>query len=81
MLLANVRFLSAYRYRDRVDAAMVERLEREVSTSVFLGELEAGWPQRAGDVRAAALHLVWRGVFRAELETPLSAATVLERAA
>lgn len=80
-VLANVRFLSAYRYRDRVDAAMVDRLEREMTTSVFLGELEAGWPQRAGDVRAAALHLVWRGVFRAGLETPLSAATMLERAA
>jgi predicted RNA binding protein YcfA (HicA-like mRNA interferase family) len=80
-LLANVRFLSAYRYRDRVDAWMVDRLEREVTTSVFLGELEAGWPERAADVRAAALHLVWRGVFRTELETPLSAATVLERVA
>jgi predicted RNA binding protein YcfA (HicA-like mRNA interferase family) len=81
VLLANVRFLSAYRYRDRVDAAMVDQLRRAVTTSVFLGELEAGWPERAGDVRAAALHLVWRGVFRAGLETPLSAATVLERVA
>ncbi|WP_050998422.1 TnsA-like heteromeric transposase endonuclease subunit [Saccharomonospora marina] len=79
--LANVRFLAAYRYPDRVDAAMVSWLERQVTTDAFLGELESGWPDRAADVRAAALHLVWRGRFRVELEVSLSAATVLERAA
>lgn len=35
----------------------------------------------AGDVRAAVLHLVWQGVFRADQSVPLSAATRLERAA
>ncbi|MFD8500986.1 TnsA-like heteromeric transposase endonuclease subunit [Amycolatopsis sp. NPDC059657] len=79
--LANVRFLAGYRHPDRVDAAMVASLERQVTTSAFLGELEAGWPDRGADVRAAALHLVWRGWFRVELEVPLSAATVLERVA
>lgn len=79
--LANVRFLAAYRYPDRVDAAVVSWLEQQVTTNAFLGGLESGWPERAADVRAAALHLVWRGWFRVELAVPLSVATVLERAA
>jgi hypothetical protein len=80
-LLANVRFLAAYRHADRVDAEMASLLAEEVAGNVPLGALEARRPDRAPDVRAAALHLVWRGVFRADLGTPLSAATVLERAA
>ncbi|MFD2794424.1 TnsA-like heteromeric transposase endonuclease subunit [Promicromonospora vindobonensis] len=80
-VLMNVRFLAAYRYPDRVDAATVSWLERRVTTSALLGDLENGDSSAAGDVRAAALHLVWRGVFRVDLEAPLSAATTLERAA
>lgn len=39
------------------------------------------WRQGPGDVRAAVLHVVWRGVFRTDLLVPLSSATRLERAA
>lgn len=81
VVLANVRFLSAYRHPDRVDPVLVSTLQREVTSAVFVSELEAGWPQQSCAVRAAALHLVWHGVFRVELEEPLSASTVLERAA
>ena len=41
-VLANVRFLAAYRYPDRVDAATVSWLERQVTTSGLLGDLENG---------------------------------------
>ncbi|GAA4707876.1 TnsA-like heteromeric transposase endonuclease subunit [Promicromonospora umidemergens] len=78
-VLLNVRFLAAYRYPDRVDPATVSWLEEQAVTSARLGDLEnAGGPLPA-DVRAAALHLVWRGVFRVDLTTPLSTATLLER--
>jgi hypothetical protein len=48
---------------------------------VSIGELERRWPEQAGEVRAAALHLLWRGVFVADMSVPLSVSTVLERAA
>lgn len=79
-VLGNVRFLAAYRYPDRVDTAAVSWLNRQVATSVLLGDLESRDGPAAGDVRAAALHLVWQGVFRIDLQAPLSAASMLERA-
>ena len=82
VLLVNVRFLSAYRHGDRVDADLAAAIAgQEAPGGVSVGELEKAWPAPAGDVRAAVLHLVWRGVFRADLSVPLSAATWLERAA
>jgi hypothetical protein len=78
-VLANVRFLAAFRYPDRVDAVAVSWLLEQVTSSAVLGDLETGADGTAGDVRAAALHLVWRGVFRVDLEVPLSVATTLER--
>lgn len=80
-VLANVRFLAAYRYRERVAADVVARVEAAVGAPVSLGELEAAWPQESAEVRSAALHLVWRGSLRADLSAPLSGSTVLERAA
>jgi hypothetical protein len=82
VLLANVRFLAGYRYADRVDAAVADAITRQAPAgATTIGELERGWPGGAGDARAAVLHLVWRGVFRADLSGPLSAGTRLERAA
>jgi hypothetical protein len=81
VLLANVRFLAGYRYAGRVDAAMAAAIMEQVHDTVSIGEVEGGWPGRAGEARAAVLHLVWQGVFRADLSVPLSAATTLERAA
>jgi len=80
-LLANVRFLAGYRHGDRVNAALAAEITRQAPDGVRVGELEAAWPAPAGAVRAAVLHLVWRGVFRADLSVPLSASTRLERAA
>lgn len=80
-VLANVRFLAAYRHSDRVAADVLARIEDTVGESVRLDELETLWPQQSGDVRSAALHLLWRGVFRADLSSPLSGSTMLERAA
>jgi hypothetical protein len=81
VLLANVRFLAGYRFADRVDATLAEAITRQAPAAATIGELEQGWPDRPGDVRAAVLHLVWRGVFRTDLLVPLSSATRLERAA
>jgi hypothetical protein len=80
-LLANVRFLAGYRFANRVDAALADAITRQAPPVATIGELEQCWPGRAGDARAAVLHLVWRGVFRTDLLVPLSAATRLERAA
>jgi hypothetical protein len=80
-LLGNVRFLAAYRHANRVDAESVAQVERMVVEPTRLGDLLAVRPQQAAEVRAAALHLLWRGVFRADLSIPLSASTVVERAA
>ena len=79
--LANVRFLAGYRFADRVDAALADAITRQAPAAVTIGELEQRWPDRPGDVRAAVLHLVWRGVFRTGLLVALSSATRLERAA
>ena len=78
--LANVRFLAAYRHVGRVDEQAVSDVAG-AGAPVSLAELERRWPQRAGEVRAAALHLLWRGVLVADLSVPLSASAVLERAA
>jgi len=81
VVLANVRFLAGYRYAGRVDAGVVAVIARDAPDNATIGELERDWPGRAGATRAAVLHLVWRGMFRADLSVPLSAATRLERAA
>jgi hypothetical protein len=80
VLLANVRFLAGYRYPGRVDAGLVAAVVDRGDAAVGIGDLEGAWPGRAGEVRAAVLHLVWRGMFRADLSVPLSAGTMLERA-
>jgi len=83
VVLANVRFLAAYRFPGRVDAAAVAELGRTVLGAVSIGEVEARFAGRfpVWVCRPALLHLVWQGTFRAALDEPLSAATVLERAA
>lgn len=78
-VLSNVRFLAGYRHPDRVDAATVSWVEGQAVTGARLGDLENTGGLLPADVRAAALHLVWRGVFRVDLTTPLSTATLLER--
>ena len=75
VFLANVRFLAGYRFADRVEASIAEVIARDAPSGATIGELEQGWPDRAGDARAAVLHLLWRGVFRTGLMVPLSAAT------
>jgi hypothetical protein len=64
VLLANVRFPAGYRYPGRVDAGLVAAVIDRGDAAVGIGELEGAWAGRAGEVRAAVLHLVWRGVFR-----------------
>ena len=79
--LSNVRFLAAYRDPARLDPVIVSAVDDALVGSVRLGEIERAWSQRSGEARAAALHLLWRGVLRADLSVPLSAEMMLERAA
>ena len=79
--LSNVRFLAAYRDPARLDPALVSAVADAPVGPVRLSEIERSWPQRCGEARAAALHLVWRGVLRADLSVPLSSETMLEQAA
>lgn len=81
VMLANVRFLAAYRHAARVAPEMVAWVDGMTGDPVSLGGLEAARPGQADSVRSAALHLLWRGVLSADLSRPLSAATLLERAA
>lgn len=81
VVLANIRFLSGFRHRGRVDADAVRFVERSFGAAVEVKGLEAGWPGRPGDVRAAVLHLLWRGVLVTDLSRPLSGSSVLERVA
>lgn len=83
VVLSNVRFLAGYRRADRVAADAVAEIDRAFTATVSIGEVERSL---AGSFtvavcRPALLHLVWRGVFRAALDEPLSSATVLERVA
>lgn len=79
--LSNVRFLAAYRDPARLDQTVVSAVAEQVARPVRLCEVEQSWPQQGDEARAAALHLLWRGVLRADLSVPLSADTMLERAA
>jgi len=79
--LSNVRFLAAYRDPARLDPVVVSAVAETVEGPVRVCEIERAWPQRSDEARAAVLHLVWRGVIRADLSVPLSAETVLERVA
>ncbi len=82
-LVANVRFLAGYRRRDRLNAEAVSELERGLPDRSSVGAVETAFGDRfpVEVCRPALLHLVWRGVLRADLDEPLSSATVLERAA
>ncbi len=80
-MLANVRFLAAYRHGGRVDADVVAGVQAAVTGPVSIHELEAAWPQGSGEVRPAVLHLIWRGVLVADLSAPLSGSSVVERVA
>lgn len=81
VLLANVRFLAGYRNPARLDTGLVSVLTETMEEPIRLGEVEQAWRDRSEEARAAALHLLWSGVLRADLSVPLSAETVLERAA
>ena len=83
VLLANVRFLAGYRHPDRIDPAAVAAIGDRVTDGAGIGEVEGSLTDRfpAEVSRPAILHLVWRGVFRADLSQLLSSATRLERVA
>ena len=79
--LSNVRFLAAYRDPARLDPAVVLAVAEKMEGPVRFCEIEQMWPERSDEARAAMLHLVWRGVIRADLSVLLSAETMLERVA
>lgn len=81
VVLTNVRFLAAYRNPARLDPGLVSAVAARVEEPMPLAEIEQAWPGRGEEARAAALHLLWRGVVRTDLSVPLSADTMLEPAA
>jgi hypothetical protein len=78
-VLANVRFLAAYRHQARVPAELAAWVGGRAGVPVSIAELEAAWPEQADGIRSAALHLLWRGVLTADLTRPLSAAAATGR--
>lgn len=80
-LLANVRFLAAYRNPARIDPALVVAVAARVNEAMPLGEIEQTWPRQGAEARAAALHLLWRGIVQTDLSVPLSTEAMLEPAA
>ncbi len=80
VLVSNVRFLAAYRNPARLDAGIVSAVAARVDELARMCEI-AGMVEPGDRARAAVLHLLWRGVLRADLSAPLSAETMLEPAA
>lgn len=80
-VVENVRYLAGYRHAARVDVDLAERVNARVAGPMAVDAVLALWPGQADPVRAAVLHLLWRGRLSADLSSPLSGATVVERAA
>ncbi|MDN3243033.1 TnsA-like heteromeric transposase endonuclease subunit [Glycomyces tritici] len=77
VLLANVRFLAGFRRPSVIDAALLGPLAEIAAAQGTVGGVErvARSLGPAAKVRPALLHLIWRGVFAADLAVPLSLET------
>jgi hypothetical protein len=80
--LENVRFLAGYRRSWLFDAAMLDRVRDADMENRTFGELADGLDDcDPAAVRAAVLHLLWRGELKTDLSTPLSDRHQLMRSA
>jgi hypothetical protein len=80
--LANVRLLAGYRREWLFDQAVLAELREADLDGMPLGAVSLALPHRQPEtVAAAALHLLWKQHFLANLARPLDAMTVLRIAA
>jgi hypothetical protein len=76
--IENIRFLAGYRRAELIDPAVLGEVRAAGLAGGTLGQGFAALPGRpAALVRAAVLHLLWRGELSAELDLPLSPGHVL----
>jgi len=76
--LENIRFLAGYRRAELIDPGVVCELRALDLVGGTLGQGFAALPERpAALVRAAVLHLLWRGELTADLERPLTGSCLL----
>lgn len=76
--LENIRFLAGYRRADLIDPVVVREVRAAGLAGGTLGQGFAAVPGHpAALVRAAVLHLLWRGELTVDLDRPLSRRNVL----
>jgi hypothetical protein len=80
VLLANIRYLAAYRRSLVIDSGAIERVIGCVDGDSTIASVEhaaaGAWPVSL--LRPAILHLLWRGVLSADLTQRLSASTPIQ---
>lgn len=82
VVMSNVRFLAGYRREAIVDPTRVALVAEAAESGATIGEIEARvFPLDPSDSRPAILHLLWKGVLRADLSVPLDRDTAVVRAA
>lgn len=76
--LENIRFLAGYRRAELIDPEVVRELRAIDLAGAALGRAFAALPRHPSAlVRAAVLHLLWRGELTADLDRPLSGSCLL----
>lgn len=80
--MSNVRFLAGYRRQGLFDPALVASVADVVQDGDRIGEIEERLrPRLPSESRPVILHLLWKGVLRADLSAPLDRETVVARSA
>jgi hypothetical protein len=78
-LLANLRFLAAYRRTEFFRVEILAAIQAAASVPTSLREIEIAlepqWPLLI--VRSHMLHLLWRGQVAGDLESPLDRSTIV----
>ncbi len=82
VVMSNVRFLAGYRRPALLDPTRVVLVAQAAESGATIGEIEARvFPLDPSDSRPAILHLLWKGVLRADLSVPLDRETPVVRVA
>jgi hypothetical protein len=77
-VLSNVTFLAGYRRETVVDHSLVDEVRTAVGAGSAIADVERTLDMHgAARVRPVVLHLLWRGVFTADLTRPLHGLTVV----
>lgn len=80
VVMSNVRFLAGYRRQTLFDPALVAMVGDVIQDGDRIGEIEQRLhPRPPAQSRPVILHLLWKGVLRADLSAPLDGETVVTR--